>query len=69
MRHLFWRWAPCSGQSRGARHWAIRLENGAPWIRATDARGRPRLFSSYLAAAFAATQLNSEPGFPPWRRE
>lgn len=63
----FWRWTPCSGQSRGPRHWALRLENGAPWVRAMDSRGHVRLFASYTSAAFSANQLNSEPGFRPWR--
>lgn len=53
------RYRPCSGQSRGPRHWSVGDEL-IPWWRPEDARGRTRLFSSFEAAKVLADKLNAE---------
>lgn len=57
----------CSGQGKESRTWAVRLADPyytkAQWWRASDKRGRTRLFGSPEAASHAAIALNNE-GWP-----
>lgn len=60
------RFVPCSGQSRGPRHWAICYEDEpGRRRRARDAAGRVRLFGSYEAAKRAADALEAHAGQVP----